>query len=73
MGNKYDGTMVTIDSDGKEDKITDKDNFLFGDMDKNEIVNKGEKKSIIICVVLVLGVVIVAITGFVCRKKMRKK
>ena len=69
-----DGSVKIVDTDGKEVKVTDEGNVLFGDMDEEEVVDNEEKRPIILWVAVILGIAVVAVAaGFVVKKKMKKK
>ena len=69
-----DGSVKIVDADGKEVKVTDEGNVLFGDMDEEEVVDNEEKNPIILWVAVILGIAVVAVAaGFVVKKKMKKK
>ena len=69
-----DGSVKIVDADGKEVKVTDEGNVLFGDMDEEEGVDNEEKRPIILWVAVILGIAVVAVAaGFVVKKKMKKK
>ena len=69
-----DGSVKIVDADGKEVKVTDEGNVLFGDMDEEEVVDNEEKRPIILWVAVILGIAVVAVAaGFVVKKKMKKK
>ena len=69
-----DGTVKIVDADGKEVKVTDEGNVLFGDMDEEEVVDNEGKRPIILWVAVILGIAVVAVAaGFVVKKKMKKK
>lgn len=68
------GSVKIVDTDGKEVKVTDEGNVLFGDMDEEEVVDNEEKRPIILWVAVILGIAVVAVAaGFVVKKKMKKK
>lgn len=69
-----DGSVKIVDADGKEVKVTDEGNVLFGDMDEEEVVDNEGKRPIILWVAVILGIAVVAVAaGFVVKKKMKKK
>lgn len=69
-----DGSVKIVDADGKEVKVTDEGNVLFGDMDEEEVVDSEGKRPIILWVAVILGIAVVAVAaGFVVKKKMKKK
>ena len=69
-----DGSVKIVDADGKEVKVTDEGNVLFGDMDEEEGVDNEGKRPIILWVAVILGIAVVAVAaGFVVKKKMKKK
>ena len=69
-----DGSVKIVDADGKEVKVTDEGNVLFGDMDEEEVVDNEGKRPIILWVAVILGIAVVAVVaGFVVKKKMKKK
>ena len=69
-----DGTVKIVDADGKEVKVTDEGNVLFGDMDEEEGVDNEGKRPIILWVAVILGIAVVAVAaGFIVKKKMKKK
>ena len=66
--------MKIVDADGKEVKVTDEGNVLFGDMEEAEKADNAAKNPIILWVAVVLGIAVVAVAaGFVVKKKMKKK
>lgn len=72
MVKNSDGSVKIVDTDGKEVKVTEEGNVLFGDMDE-EAENEA-KKPVIIWVTVILGIGIVAvIAGLAVKKKMKKK
>ena len=74
MEKNFDGSVKIVDTDGKEVKVTDEGNVLFGDMDEEEKGENEAKKPVIIWVAVVLGIgVVVAAAGFVVKKKMKRK
>ncbi len=74
MEENDDGSVKIVDTDGKEVKVTDEGNVLFGEMDEEEVVDKEEKNPIIIWAAVILGIAVVAVVaGFVVKKKMKKK
>ena len=69
-----DGSVKIVDTDGKEAKVTDEGNVLFGDMDEEDGVDNEEKNPIILWVAVILGITVVAVAaGFIVKKKMKKK
>ena len=74
MEENEDGSVKIVDADGKEVKVTDEGNVLFGDMDEEEVVDNEGKRPIILWVAVILGIAVVAVAaGFVVKKKMKKK
>ena len=69
-----DGSVKIVDADGKEVKVTDEGNVLFGDTEEEEGVDNAGKRPIILWVAVILGITVVAVAaGFVVKKKMKKK
>lgn len=69
-----DGSVRIVDADGKEVRVTDEGNVLFGDMEEEEVVDNEGKRPIILWVAVILGIAVVAVAaGFVVKKKMKKK
>lgn len=69
-----DGSVKIVDADGKEVRVTDEGNVLFGDMEEEEVVDNEGKRPIILWVAVILGIAVVAVAaGFVVKKKMKKK
>ena len=74
MEENEDGSVKIVDADGKEVKVTDEGNVLFGDMDEEEVVDNEGKRPIILWVAVILGIAVVTVAaGFVVKKKMKKK
>ena len=74
MEENEDGSVKIVDADGKEVKVTDEGNVLFGDIDEEEVVDNEGKRPIILWVAVILGIAVVAVAaGFVVKKKMKKK
>ena len=73
MEKNTDGSVKIVDADGKEVKVTEEGNVLFGDMDEEEKTENEENNPIIIWVAVILGIGILAvIAGFAVKKKMKK-
>lgn len=65
-----DGTMTIKDEDGKEVKVTEEGNVLFGDIIEEEIADNNSKNSTLIWAAAILGIGIVAVgVGFAVKKK----
>ncbi|MGN0629852.1 MAG: hypothetical protein ACI4JN_00855, partial [Ruminococcus sp.] len=74
MGKNSDGSVKIVDTDGKEVKVTDEGEVLFGDMDKEVIADNESKNPVIIWLAVILSIGVVAVVvGFVVKKKMKKK